>query len=256
MGILNVTPDSFYEGSRKSTVNEVLKSAERMLSEGAIFLDVGGYSSRPGSADVSVQEEMNRVIAPINAIIKEFPECRISIDSFRSEVAKAACDAGATIINDISGGHLDQLMLPMAGELQIPYIGMHMRGTPQTMKALTDYDDLLIEMGHYFSEMQASCLEHGIHDLIIDPGFGFAKTIEQNFDLLKHLDYLSHIDCPILVGLSRKSMIFKTLNIEPKDALNGTSGLNAIALLKGASILRVHDVKEAVELTKLIGKLR
>ncbi len=227
-----------------------------MLSEGAIFLDVGGYSSRPGSADVSVQEEMNRVIAPINAIIKEFPECRISIDSFRSEVAKAACDAGATIINDISGGHLDQLMLPMAGELQIPYIGMHMRGTPQTMKALTDYDDLLIEMGHYFSEMQASCLEHGIHDLIIDPGFGFAKTIEQNFDLLKHLDYLSHIDCPILVGLSRKSMIFKTLNIEPKDALNGTSGLNAIALLKGASILRVHDVKEAVELTKLIGKLR
>ncbi len=256
MGILNVTPDSFYEGSRKSTVNEVLKSAERMISEGATFLDVGGYSSRPGSADISVQEEMNRVIPPINAIIKEFPECHISIDSFRSEVARAALDAGATMINDISGGHLDQRMLPLAGELQIPYIGMHMRGTPQTMKALTDYNDLMIELGVYFSKMRASCIEHGIHDLIIDPGFGFAKTIEQNFDLLKHLDYLSRIDCPILVGLSRKSMIFKTLGIEPKDALNGTSGLNAIALLKGASILRVHDVKEAVELTKLIGKLR
>lgn len=256
MGILNITPDSFYAKSRRTAVNDVLKATEKMLSEGATFIDVGGYSSRPGAADISVEEEIQRIVVPIECIAKEFPECITSIDTFRAKVARAAVDAGANLINDISGGHLDDEMLTTVASLKVPYIGMHMRGTPQNMKALTDYDDLLLEMGQYFAELKSRCQTLGINDLIIDPGFGFAKTVEQNFDLLKNLEYFKHQDCPILVGLSRKSMIWKTLEVNLEDALNGTSGLNAIALLKGANILRVHDVKEAVELTKLVGKLR
>jgi dihydropteroate synthase len=254
MGILNVTPDSFYAGSRQTDAT-LLKAAETMLKEGATFLDIGGYSSRPGAADVPEEEEINRIAKPIALITRNFPEAVISIDTFRSNVVKAAFDVGATVINDISGGQLDPKMLETAGRLQAPFVGMHMRGTPQTMKALTDYDDLLMEVMSYFGQMMEKCKEAGILDVAIDPGFGFAKTIDQNYFLLNHLPVLKQLQAPILVGVSRKSMIWKFLEIEPSEALNGTTALNSVALLKGANILRVHDVKEAVQAVKLIGRL-
>ena len=254
MGILNVTPDSFYARSRQSEIS-LLKAADAMLEEGATFLDVGGYSSRPGAIDISQEEEIERIVEPISAIAKRFPEAIIAIDTFRGSVAKAALDEGAHMINDISGGQLDEEMLRMAGRLDVPYIGMHMRGTPQTMKTLTQYDDLLTEVMSYFGKMIDSCKSSGVHDVIIDPGFGFAKTLEQNYYLLNNLSMLKQLEVPILVGVSRKSMIFKLLEIAPEEALNGTTALNSVALLKGANILRVHDVKEAVEAVKLIGRL-
>ncbi|MCP4459853.1 MAG: dihydropteroate synthase [Cytophagales bacterium] len=255
MGILNATPDSFYASSRKITVNELLKAAEKMLNEGATFLDIGGYSSRPGTEDVSVEEETQRVIAPIEAINQEFPEAIISIDTFRSQVASRALDAGANLVNDISAGRLDESMIEMVGQRGVPFIAMHMKGTPQTMKEDTDYEDLLRDVTKYFSEVKRKCLDLGIKDLIIDPGFGFAKTIEQNYYLLKNLEHFLSLNCPILVGVSRKSMIFKLLELSANEALNGTTALNSVALFGGASILRVHDIKEAVETTKLIGYL-
>ena len=255
MGILNVTPDSFYVSSRNLTVNNLLKAAEKMLTEGASFLDVGGYSSRPGATHVSTEEEINRIIEPIKLIGKEFPEAIISIDSFRSDVVKEALDAGAKMVNDISAGHLDSNMIEVVGERGIPFIAMHTRGTPQNMQDDTKYDDLLREMTLYFAEVKSKCLAAGIKDLIIDPGFGFAKTIEQNYYLLKNLAYFLNLDCPVLVGVSRKSMIFKLLEQSADQALNGTTALNSVALFRGASILRVHDIREAVETAKLISYL-
>ncbi|QMU29850.1 dihydropteroate synthase [Adhaeribacter radiodurans] len=255
MGILNVTPDSFYEGSRHTTTDEVVAQAEKMLAEGADILDIGGYSSRPGATDISVDEEKARVIPAIEAIRRAFPGTFISIDTFRSEIAQAAVQAGASIINDISGGSLDDKMFATAATLKVPYILMHMRGTPQTMKQLTSYDNLIVELVTYFEHKVAQLRAAGVVDIIIDPGFGFAKTVEQNFTLLRNLNEFSLFELPILVGLSRKSMTYKTLGIEASEALPGTIALNTVALLQGASILRVHDVKEAVQTIKLVSRL-
>lgn len=252
MGILNITPDSFYDGSKLKTDAAILTQAETMLSEGATFLDIGGYSSRPGAADVPESEELQRVLPAIQLILNKFPDALISIDTFRSNVARESVDAGAALVNDISAGLLDENMIPTVAHLQVPYVMMHMRGTPQTMKTLTDYDDVTLDVLRYFSERIATALNAGINDIITDPGFGFAKTIPQNFELLGKLELFKNLDVPFLIGLSRKGMIHKTLNVSPAEALNGTTALNSIALLKGASILRVHDVKEAVEAVRLI----
>ena len=254
MGILNVTPDSFYDGGRYNNLDAILAQAEKMLAEGATILDVGGYSSRPGSEDIPVTEELARVIPVIEAIRKLFPGTFISIDTFRAEVAKAAVLAGASIINDISGGSLDGAMFATAGELKVPYILMHMRGTPQTMTKLTRYDNLVLELVTYFEQKIAQLREAGVVDIIIDPGFGFAKTVEQNFELLRNLHDFRLFELPVLVGLSRKSMTYKTLGVEATEALAGTISLNTLALLQGANILRVHDVKEALQTIKLVTK--
>ncbi|WP_317127681.1 dihydropteroate synthase [Marinoscillum furvescens] len=255
MGILNVTPDSFYAGSRKQELSAVLGSAEQMLIDGATFLDVGGYSSRPGASNISEGEELDRMVPVIDALSKEFPEAILSADTFRAKVARLAVDAGAHVVNDISAGCMDDRMLATVGELGVPYIAMHMRGTPQTMNANTEYDDLLKEIMAYFAERLAAARLAGIKDVIIDPGFGFAKKATQSFELLQKLDHLAYLECPVLVGVSRKSMIYKTLNISANEALNGTTVLNTVALGRGASILRVHDVKEAVEAVKLVNQL-
>lgn len=255
MGIINVTPDSFYQESRQQGLKEILVKAEQMISEGARFVDIGGYSSRPGAADIGQQEEIDRIEKPIEEIAKRFPEIVISVDTFRAGVARAAVESGAKIVNDISAGNLDGQMIPEVGKMGVPYIAMHMKGTPQTMKGHAAYDDLLAEVMKYFSERVSVAHQSGIKDVIIDPGFGFAKTVEQNFYLLNRVDYLKHLGLPILIGISRKSMIYRTLNIRAEDALNGTTVLNTLALLKGASILRVHDVKEAVEAVELVNQL-
>ncbi len=255
MGIINVTPDSFFSNSRKNHIDEILATADRMINDGADFLDIGGYSSRPGADNISVEEELNRVIDPIRKIKEIFPMALISIDTFRSEIASKAVAAGADIINDISAGHLDDAMLETVAELDVPYIAMHMRGTPQNMKKQTKYDDLLKEIIVYFSEVLNKCKQLGIKDVIIDPGFGFAKSKEQSFHLLNHLECLKRLDAPILVGVSRKSMIYRTLDLTAEQALNGTTALNTLALFKGASILRVHDIKEAKEVVNLINEL-
>lgn len=254
MGILNTTPDSFYDGGVLKNEKEILGQAEKMLNEGATFLDIGGYSSRPGAKDISISEELNRVIPAIEHVLKNFPETSISIDTFRSEVAKKAIESGAAIINDISAGKLDENMLNTVAQLQVPYIMMHLRGTPQTMQTLSSYENLTLDVLHYFSERIAAARLAGINDIIADPGFGFAKTVEQNFELLSQLELLKNLKIPLLAGLSRKSMIYKTLGITPQEALNGTTALNSIALLKGTNILRVHDVKEAMECVELMNK--
>lgn len=255
MGVLNITPDSFFEGSRFTTESEILLQTEKMLAEGATFIDVGGYSSRPGAVDIPVAEECTNVLKAVKAILKEFPQTIISVDTFRAEVAAQAVQEGARMVNDISAGELDSKMFETIAELHVPYIAMHMRGTPQTMNALTTYHNLLNAVTDYFTEKIGRLTALGVTDIIIDPGFGFAKTIDQNFELLAHLDYLKNLDRPILAGLSRKSMIWKTLGTTAKDALNGTSALNMVALLNGAQILRVHDVKEAMEVIRLHTKL-
>jgi dihydropteroate synthase len=251
MGILNLTPDSFYDGGKFDSDKNILLQVEKMLLDGATFIDVGGQSSKPNATAISVEEELQRVIAKIELIVKNFPETIISIDTFNSQVAKAAVENGAAIINDISAGSLDDKMMETVAQLQVPYIMMHMRGTPQTMQQLTSYDDLVKEILFYFSEKVVKARSFGINDLIVDPGFGFAKTIEQNFELLNKLELFQILELPVLAGISRKSMIYKTLNTDVENALNGTSVLNTIALTKGANILRVHDVKEAVECVKL-----
>jgi len=256
MGIINVTPDSFYAESRKSGLVEVLSRAEKMLSEGATFLDIGGYSSRPGATDISVKEEIQRVIHPIAAIVKEFPKAFISIDTFRSSVAEAAIHSGAHIINDISCGLLDDNMFNVAGNARVPYIGMHMRGTPQKMKDLTDYDDVVKEVASYLANRHSAAKAAGIKDFIFDPGIGFAKTIPQNFELISKLEYFEKLGFNVLCGVSRKSLIYKTLNITPEAALNGTTVLNTVALMKGVSILRVHDVAPAIEAIELVKNIR
>lgn len=256
MGILNLTPDSFYDGGRNKTESDYLAHAEKMLMEGATFIDVGAYSSRPGAIDISEQEELQRIVPVVRSLVKKFPEVILSIDTFRSEVARQCVEAGAAIINDISGGNLDEKMLQTVAELQAPYILMHMRGTPKNMKELNSYDDLLKDILFYFSEKIAAARALGINDLIIDPGFGFSKNIQQNFELMSKLDLFQVLDLPLLSGISRKSMIYKTLGGTPDDALNGTTVLNTVSLLKGAHILRVHDVKEAMETIKLTEALK
>ena len=251
MGILNVTPDSFYDGTRYSTDTEILNQVGKMLKEGALFIDVGGYSSRPGASEVSEEEELTRAVQAIRLIIKEFPESIISIDTFRSKVAKIAVEEGASLVNDISGGDLDIEMPATVAKLKVPYIIMHMRGNPRTMTQHTTYTNLVKEIADHLQHKIHVLQQSGIKDIVIDPGFGFAKTREQNFELLNHLDYLKILGKPMLVGLSRKSMVWKTLNITAEQALNGSTSLHTIALLKGASILRVHDVKEAVEVINL-----
>ena len=256
MGIINLTPDSFFEGSRvRPDEKSILQSAEKMIREGADFLDLGGYSTREGAEDISVQEENDRVSPAVALIKKHFPDILISVDTFRAEVAKAAVDAGADLINDISAGNLDPSMLETVSMLGVPYIAMHMRGTPQTMQQQTEYFDLIPEILRYFAEKLDQFRKLGIKDVIIDPGFGFAKTKNQNFDLLRELKSLRVLGMPVLVGVSRKSMIYKTLNCTPSEALNGTTALNMFALLQGANILRVHDVKEAKETIQLFEQL-
>ena len=255
MGILNLTPDSFYDGGQHKNEKSILKHAEKMLSEGATFIDIGAYSSRPNADHVSEKEELKRILPIVGLLFNEFPEILISIDTFRSEVAKQSIEAGAALINDISAGKLDDNMLKTIADLHVPYIMMHMRGTPQTMQKQTKYDDLLKDILFYFSERLAQAKQLGIIDIIVDPGFGFAKTLEQNFNLLKHLELFKILEKPLLVGVSRKSMIYKTLENTAQEALNGTSVLNTVALQKNASILRVHDVKEAMETIKLIKSL-
>ncbi|MGB3464278.1 MAG: dihydropteroate synthase [Cyclobacteriaceae bacterium] len=247
MGILNVTPDSFFEGSRHQSEKTLLDKAEVMLTDGATFLDVGGYSSRPGAAEVSEEDELKRVIPAVRAIMKEFPHALLSVDTFRSEVANRALDAGAAIINDISGGQLDENMYTVVSKWKCPYILMHMKGTPQNMMDSAEYANLLVEILEYFSEKISLLRKKGVADIIIDPGFGFAKNITQNYKLLKDLSHLKVLGLPILAGISRKSMIYKKLEINSQEALNGTTVLNSFALMNGASILRVHDVKEASE---------
>ncbi|GAA4960719.1 dihydropteroate synthase [Algibacter aquimarinus] len=255
MGILNVTPDSFYDGGVYKNDSEILNQVENMLNEGATFIDVGAYSSRPNANHVSEDEELKRILPIVNSLLKSFPDILLSIDTFRSEVAKQCIEAGACMINDISAGKLDNNMLQTIANLQVPYIMMHMRGTPQTMQKQTSYDNLVKDILFYFSERIATAKTLGIIDIVIDPGFGFAKTLEQNYELLNKLELFKMIEKPLLAGISRKSMIYKKLGTSANEALNGTSVLNTVALQKGASILRVHDVNEAMECIKLVESL-
>ena len=251
MGIINATPDSFYAGSRAQHEDDLLIKFDEMIRDGAHIIDIGGYSSRPGADDVTESEETDRVVSAIELLRNHNKSVFISVDTFRSKVAEAAIDAGADIINDISGGQLDKHMHDTVARLHVPYILMHMRGTPQTMTTHSSYDNLILELVDYFQQIIGQLKSLGVKDVIIDPGFGFSKTIQQNFELLSQLSALSCLELPILVGLSRKSMIYKSLNIKPEEALNGSTALNMIALLQGASILRVHDVKEAAEAVEL-----
>ncbi len=251
MGIINVTPDSFYDQSRKQTKQDVIEMANIMLDQGADMLDVGAYSSRPGAEDVSEEKEIERLIPAIEAIRGEHPEAVISADTFRANVAEAAIDAGADIINDISGGMDDPEMISTVARLQVPYILMHKKGTPATMQQMTQYADVSLEVMEFFRKQIESCRSAGIKDLVLDPGFGFAKNLEQNYQLLRELSMFQLLDLPLLIGVSRKSMIQKVIGKPADQALNGTSALHMAALINGAAILRVHDVAEAVEVVKL-----
>ena len=256
MGILNVTPDSFYDGGKFKNDKGFLSQTEKLINEGATFIDIGAYSSRPGADFVSEKEEINRLIPIVRLIHETFPETPISIDSFRSNVIKESVQAGAAMVNDISAGILDPMMFESVGKLGVPYIMMHMRGTPQTMQHMSNYSNITKEVYSYFSERIHLARKHQIKDLIIDLGFGFSKTLDQNFKLLNSLDFYTNLNLPILAGVSRKSMIYKTLNTTADNALNGTSALHMIALEKGSKILRVHDVKEAIECIKLYKALK
>ena len=256
MGILNVTPDSFYDGGRFKDEKSVLTQVEKLLKEGATFIDIGAYSSRPGADFVSKEEELKRLIPIVTSVVNNFPKSLISIDSFRSDVIKTAVEAGAAMVNDISGGQQDPLMFETVGALGVPYIIMHMRGTPQTMQQMTAYSDVVKEVYTYFSERIELARTHQIKDIILDLGFGFSKTTEQNFELLGMLEYYNNLNVPILAGLSRKSMIYKTLHTSANQALNGTTALHMVALQNGAKLLRVHDVKEAMECIKLYEALQ
>lgn len=255
MGILNVTPNSFYDGGKHREINSIIHQVDKMLSEGADFIDIGAYSSKPSAEFVSELEEIERLTVVVKELINTFPNIVLSVDTFRAAVAKVAVEHGVAIVNDISAGLLDQKMLPTVAELKVPYIMMHMRGNPQTMQSMTKYDDIVKEITFYFSERIQKARSFGISDIIIDPGFGFAKTVEQNYEVLNKMEVFSMLELPLLAGVSRKSMIYKVLETTPQEALNGTTALNTIALQKGAKILRVHDVKEAVECIKLVSKL-
>lgn len=255
MGILNVTPNSFYDGGKHREINSIIHQVDKMLSEGADFIDIGAYSSKPSAEFVSELEEIERLKVVVKELINTFPNIVLSVDTFRAAVAKVAVEHGVAIVNDISAGLLDEKMLPTVAELKVPCIMMHMRGNPQTMQSMTKYDDIVKEITFYFSERIQKARSFGISDIIIDPGFGFAKTVEQNYEVLKKMEVFSMLELPLLAGVSRKSMIYKVLETTPQEALNGTTVLNTIALQKGAKILRVHDVKEAVECIKLVSKL-
>lgn len=257
MGILNVTPDSFYTESRKNTIEAALERVEEIIEQGGQIIDIGAQSTRPSSTFLDEEEELNRLIPILSAINKTYPNTIISVDTFYAKVAKQCVELyGASIINDISGGELDSNMFDTIAQLNVPYILMHMKGTPQTMQQETSYKNLIQDISFYLSEKITKLHLLGVNDVIIDPGFGFAKDSDQNFELMKHLDFFKNFDLPILVGVSRKSMICKALDIDPQNALNGTTVLNTYALLNGANILRVHDVKEAVEAVKLTEKIK
>jgi dihydropteroate synthase len=257
MGILNITPDSFYKGSRYNTDEDILRAATRMLEDGADILDIGGYSSRPGAKDITAEEESIRVLKAIKLISRNYPEAIISVDTFRADIAReAVVGCGAHLINDISGGDADSKMFLTVEKLNVPYILMHMKGDPRTMQNKPVYDDVVADILKWFGERIFKLQNAGLKDIIIDPGFGFGKTMDHNFDLLRRLGDFSITGLPVIVGISRKSMIWKTLNISVDEALNGTTALNAIALFNGADILRVHDVKEAVQTVKLLQKIR
>jgi dihydropteroate synthase len=255
MGILNVTPNSFFDGGKYKNEQEIILQVEKMLAEGADFIDIGAYSSKPSAEFVTEQEETERIVPVIELILKHFPNALLSIDTFRAEVAKASIESGSAIINDISAGELDDKMFDVIAKYNVPYTMMHMRGNPQTMQSLTQYDDIVKEMLFYFSEKVQKARSMGINDLILDPGFGFAKTTDQNYEVMQKMELFNLLELPVLAGISRKSMIYKTLNSTPQEALNGTTFLNTIALTKGAKILRVHDVKEAVECVTLFNKI-
>ncbi len=255
MGILNVTPDSFFDGGKFPNHKTILDHVARMLNDGADLIDVGGVSSRPGASAVTEAEEASRVLPVIELLSGRFPEAILSVDTFRATIARQAVEAGASIINDISGGEQDPLMFETVASLNVPYILMHMRGTPETMTTLTAYDDLIRDIIQNLQERIHLLHQAGVRDVIVDPGFGFAKTAKQNFEILNHLEHFKVLGLPILAGLSRKSMVWKTLGVTAEEALNGTTALHSIALLKGASILRVHDVKEAVDCVKLVTQL-
>lgn|SRR5690606_34832223 len=251
MGILNVTPDSFFDGGKYTKETAILKRVETILDQGATFIDLGAYSTRPGAEQVSEQEEIQRSVPITKLILKHFPEALISVDTFRAEVARQNIESGASLINDISGGLLDSQMIPVVGKLQVPYILMHMKGDPKTMQQHTQYDHLIKDLLYYFSQRIQQARIHKINDIIIDPGFGFAKSLDQNYELMAKLELLHILKLPLFVGVSRKSMIYNLLETHPEEALNGTTSLNTIALGKGAHILRVHDVKQAVECVKI-----
>lgn len=251
MGIINTTPDSFFKDSRHSVVDDVLFTAERMLNDGSAILDIGGQSTRPGSQRVPVDEELSRVVPVVEALVKRFPEAILSIDTFYAKVAEHTIQAGATIINDVSAGSIDPELIPLVARLQVPYVLMHMQGDPQTMQQNPTYENVVLEVFDYLSFKIKELEALGIKDIIIDPGFGFGKTIQHNFQLLAHLSYFQQLSKPLLIGLSRKGTVYKTLEVKAEDSLNGTTVLNTISLLNGAHILRVHDVKEAVQAIKL-----
>lgn len=254
MGILNVTPDSFYPGSRYFEEDKIVERIHQIIDEGADIIDVGGYSSRPFAADIPVDEEMRRLTGGLKIIAREAPDAIVSVDTFRADVAKFCVEEyGAAIINDISGGDLDENMFSVVSHLKVPYILMHMRGNPDTMTGLTDYTDVVADVIKDIGKKCARLIDAGVNDIIIDPGFGFSKTLEQNYRLLASIAEFKNIGFPVLAGLSRKSMVYRSLGITPGEALNGTTVLNTIALINGADILRVHDVKEAVEAVKLVG---
>ncbi len=255
MGILNVTPDSFFDGGKYKDEKTIVSQVEKMLIEGATFIDIGAYSSRPGADDITEDQELQRILPIVTLLLNKFPDILLSIDTFRSRVADQCILSGATLINDISAGRLDEKMLAVIAAHKVPYIMMHMKGSPHTMQSHATYENLIGEMRYYFSERIEAARSLGIHDLIIDPGFGFAKTTEQNFEVLKNIELFQSTNLPVLVGLSRKSMIYKTLGTDSNNALNGTTALHMFALIKGANILRVHDVKEVMECVKLAENL-
>lgn len=255
MGILNITPDSFYDGGKYKNESDILSQTEKMLTEGAAFIDVGAYSSRPGAAHISEEEELKRIIPVVNLIVKEFPDSILSVDTFRSKVAQETIYNGAAIINDISGGNMDTIMFETVANLQVPYILMHMLGTPQNMQKNPVYDDVTMDIISFFAAQIYKLHQLKLNDIIIDVGFGFGKTVDHNFEILKNLSLFKSLDAPILAGISRKSMLYKTLDISAQEALNATTSANTIALLNGATILRVHDVKEAVEAVKIVSNI-
>ena len=257
MGILNVTPDSFYAGSHGVTEGYIIDRIHQIMNEGASIIDIGACSTRPGADEVSIEEEMSRLRIGLELIRKHRPDAIVSVDTYRADVAKMCVEEyGAAIINDISAGQMDEQMFPTIARLGIPYIIMHMKGTPKDMQVNPQYDHFLKEVFYYFSEKVQRLRDLGVKDIIIDPGFGFGKTLEHNYELMNHLEEFALFELPLLVGVSRKSMIYKHLDITPEEALNGTTTLNTIALLKGASILRVHDVREAMESVKIVQKMR
>lgn len=252
MGVLNITPDSFYAASRWNEADEITARTEKMLTEGADILDIGGQSTRPSAERISAEDELKRVIPAIEIILKKFPETVISIDTFYSEVAKQAIDNGAAIINDISGGSMDNMMFDVVAKLRVPYILMHIQGEPQTMQLNPQYENVVSDVVKYFSQKIDELCSKGVNDIILDPGFGFGKTQEHNIELMQHLDALSIFELPVLVGISRKKMVQRMVGSDAAGSLNGTTALNTIALMKGAQLLRVHDVKEAVEVVKVV----